>query len=131
MARWLGFQSEDDGAQALYRLAFHEEHIGNPLIRAIHGGVIAAFLETAMQRAAAVHAGAGVVSTVNFAIDYLASSRAEDMTARVRSLRIGRRIAFFEATGWQGDESRPVAVVRAVLRLGGPGAGLAKTPGGP
>ncbi|MEQ8934819.1 MAG: PaaI family thioesterase, partial [Amphiplicatus sp.] len=119
MGEWLGFSSEAEDESAVYKLAFSEEHIGNPIIRALHGGVIAAFLEFAMQADLAARLEAGTpISTTTMAIDYLASSRAEDMRARVRIMRLGRRIAFLEATGWQADKTQPVAIGRASLRIG-------------
>lgn len=119
MGVWLGFAATPEDGGALYRLAFSEEHIGNPMIRALHGGVISAFLEFAMQADLAARLDAATpVATVNVAVDYLASSRAEDMLARVKLLRLGRRVAFLEAWGWQQDEHRPVATARACLRIG-------------
>ncbi len=119
MGRWLGFRCEAGGDSLVYRLAFTEEHIGNPMIRALHGGVIAAFLEFAMQADLAARLDESVqIATATMAVDYLASSRAEDMRARVRVSRLGRRIAFLEASGWQCDESQPVAIGRAALRIG-------------
>ncbi|MEE2691953.1 MAG: PaaI family thioesterase [Pseudomonadota bacterium] len=118
MGQWLGFTAVLDGDGAVYRLSFSEEHIGNPMIRALHGGVIAAFLETAMRADLTARLETtAAVSVVNMAIDYLASSRAEDMQGRVRLLRLGRRVAFLEATGWQQAENAPVAVGRACLRI--------------
>lgn len=118
IAQWLGFSvAEDDGGR-VYRLAFNETHIGNPAIRALHGGVIAAFLELAMQTELKA-TGAAPAETVNVAIDYMTSSRAEDMTARVKVIRIGRRLAFLEAEGRQGDGTRLVALARACFKIGG------------
>ncbi len=119
IAEWLGFSMEETDQGALYRLSFDEKHIGNPMIRALHGGVIAAFLEFCSQCALAAKLEPGAtLKTVNVDIDYLASSRAQDMTARATILRLGRRIAFVEATGWQEDEARPVAKARCRLRIG-------------
>jgi uncharacterized protein (TIGR00369 family) len=117
MARWLGFSVSQSPEGFVYRLAFNEAHIGNPAIRALHGGVIASFLELAMQAEMSARADAAV-ETVNVAVDYLTSSRPEDMTGKVRLLREGRRIAFLEASGWQADETRLVAVARCCLKLG-------------
>lgn len=117
IAAWLGFSVAEEGGERCYRLAFNEAHIGNPAIRALHGGVVAAFLELAMQ-AELKASGAALVETVNVAIDYLASSRAEDMTASVRVLRTGRRLAFLEAEGRQAGGTRLVALARACLKLG-------------
>jgi uncharacterized protein (TIGR00369 family) len=117
IAAWLGFSSEGDGENRRYHLAFNESHIGNPAIRALHGGVIAAFLELAMQSELRAN-GYAPEATVNVTIDYLASSRAEDMTARVRTIRVGRRLAFLEAEGRQAGGTRLVALARACLKLG-------------
>lgn len=117
IARWLGLGVEEIDGDLRFRLGFNEAHIGNPAIRALHGGVIATFLEFAMQAELAARTGKPV-STINLAIDYLSSSRPEDMTARVKILREGRRVAFLEAEGWQSDETRLVAVARCCLKLG-------------
>ena len=117
IAQWLGFSVVECDRERVYRLAFNETHIGNPAIRALHGGVIAAFLELAMQTELK-SCGPSLAGTVNVAIDYVSSSRAEDMTARVRILRMGRRLAFLEAEGRQADGTRLVAIARACLKLG-------------
>jgi uncharacterized protein (TIGR00369 family) len=116
IASWLGLVTSGTD-EITYRLTFNEVHIGNPAIRALHGGAIATFLEFAMQADLFSRALADV-ATVNISIDYLASSKPEDMIARVKLLRQGRRIAFMEASGWQADESRLVAVARACFKLG-------------
>lgn len=116
LATWLGFQASGE-EEIVFRLTFNESHIGNPAIRALHGGVIAAFLELSMQADLYARSGAAI-STANISIDYLSSSRPEDMTGRVKLLRQGRRIAFMEASGWQADETRLVAVARACFTLG-------------
>ncbi len=120
VSKWLGFSASRDGDDILFHLTFDERHIGNAMIRALHGGAIAAFLEFAAE--AALHArfnGEKTLSSINVDVDYLTSARAENMTARVRFIRIGRRIAFVEATGWQKDETSPVATGRFRFRIGG------------
>jgi uncharacterized protein (TIGR00369 family) len=116
IAKWMGLlvNGEEDAA---FRLTFGEVHIGNPAIRALHGGVIASFLEFAMQADLFASTGAEI-STVNISIDYLTSSKPEDMVGRVKLLRQGRRVAFMEASGWQSDETRLVAVARSCFKLG-------------
>ena len=117
IAKWLDLSASTDGAGALYQLTFHEHHIGNPAIRAIHGGVVAALLENAAQGALIEKTGTkGPIETVNIDVDYLRSTRAENMFARARILRLGRRVAFAEAYCWQHDEAQPSAVARLRLR---------------
>jgi uncharacterized protein (TIGR00369 family) len=120
IAHWLGFSVEQDNGEYIYRLAFDEKHIGNPAIRALHGGVIAAFLEVAAQCELAGKLDNGeTIKTINVDIDYLASSRAQDMKGRASITRLGRRIAFVEAIGWQESEDRPVAKANFRIRIGG------------
>ena len=119
ISNWFGFTVEENNEGSIYGLAFDESHIGNPLIRALHGGVIAAFLEFTAQCALTERLDNGAtIKTVNVDIDYLASSKAADMKASASITRLGRRIAFVEATGWQGDPSRPVAKARLRIRIG-------------
>lgn len=116
LSDWLGFRASGDD-DFVYQLTFNDSHIGNPAIRALHGGVIAAFLELSMQADLFARTGSAI-STANISVDYLASSRPENMTGRVKLLRQGRRLAFAEASGWQADETRLVAVARACFTLG-------------
>lgn len=119
MARWLGFSAALESDEIIYNLAFDDKHIGNAMIRALHGGAIAAFLELSAQCALQAHLGENAsIATVNIDIDYLRSSHAEDMKARAVILRAGRRMAFVEATGWQQDEAKPVAKARFRMRIG-------------
>ena len=112
MGRWLDVSADGD----LFRLTFHERHIGNPLIRALHGGVISAFLETCATLT--VTAGTELsVRTISTHINFLRGAVDRDMLARVQVARRGRRIAFVEATGWQTDEAEPVARAAIALRV--------------
>lgn len=116
LAAWLGFDaSAGNGIE--FNLTFNESHIGNPAIRALHGGVIAAFLELAMQSELFARTNMAV-TTANISVDYLSSSKPADMVGRVKMLRQGRRLAFMEASGWQSDQTRLVAVARACFALG-------------
>ncbi len=118
IAEWLGFSfTKEDGAFR-YALSFDEQHIGNPAIRALHGGAIATFLEIAAQCELLDQLPENAtIKTVNLDIDYLASSRAQDMHGRARVTRLGRRIAFVEAEGWQDSKDRPVARARFRIRV--------------
>ena len=112
MARWLDIGAEGE----LFRLTFHERHIGNPLIRALHGGVISAFLESCATLT--VTAGSDLsVRTISTHVDFLRGAVDRDMLARVAVARLGRRIAFVEAVGWQTDEAEPVARAAVALRV--------------
>lgn len=119
MAKWLGFSAQLNNDALAYHLTFDEAHIGNPAIRALHGGAIAAFLEFSAQCELVHRLDTGItIKTINADFNYLASSRAQDMDGSAVVARLGRRIAFVEATGWQQSKSRPVAKAMFRFRIG-------------
>ncbi len=119
MAKWLGFSAQQSDAQLAYHLTFDEVHIGNPAIRALHGGAIAAFLEFAAQCELIQKLDRPIaIKTINADFNYLASSRAQDMDGNAVVTKLGRRIAFVEATGWQQSHDRPVAKAMFRFRIG-------------
>jgi len=120
IANWLGFSAQLIEEQLAYHLTFNEAHIGNPAIRALHGGAIAAFLEFAAQCELVDKLEPGAaIKTINADFNYLVSSRAQDMEGSAIITRLGRRIAFVEATGWQQSKDRPVAKAMFRFRIGG------------
>ena len=118
MAAWLQLGAELPGDALLYRLSFGEQHIGNPLIRAMHGGVVAALLETiATLEVTARTAPAVRVRTISCHVNYLRGAVDRDMDASVQVQRLGRRVAFCEATAWQTTRDEPVARAAVALRV--------------
>ncbi|MEL7489406.1 MAG: PaaI family thioesterase [Pseudomonadota bacterium] len=116
VARWLNYRVDLRDGTLIHWLGFEERHIGNPVIRALHGGVITAFLEFSAGAVLEAHTKQRA-QAVNIAIDFLRSSKAVDMEARVTIRRLGRRIAFAEAIGWQDDENNPVAAAQCCFRM--------------
>jgi uncharacterized protein (TIGR00369 family) len=109
-ARFLGVTLErtNDGIECV--LPFREEIIGNPMLPAIHGGVIGAFLElTAILRLSDETSAQRVPKPINFAIDYLRSAGPKTTRARADIFKFGRRIAVVHVVAWQDDPARPVA----------------------
>jgi uncharacterized protein (TIGR00369 family) len=107
-------------ADALFRLPFRQDLVGNPILPAIHGGVVAGFAQTAgilhvsftnqLPRETPPRA-------VDFSIDYLRSAKPIDTWARCHTVRQGNRSALVQITLWQDDEKRPVATARAQCLL--------------
>ena len=118
MYQWLNLDFSQQEDHFLYHLGFQEAHIGNPVIRAIHGGVVSAFMDSAawLETFARLD-DRTVLKTTSIHTSYLRSSKAADMTARVRIHRLGRRFGFLEATSWQQDETSPVAVSEIGIRI--------------
>lgn len=121
-AAFLGIERQvaTDGLEGdVYRMPFKPELIGNPVLPALHGGVVGGFAETA----ALLHliftnppvAGSEVSSPrgVDFAIDYLRSAKPIDTFARCTTIRQGSRVALVHVTVWQDDPSRPIVSARS------------------
>jgi uncharacterized protein (TIGR00369 family) len=114
-AAFLGMQAERDGEGLLFRLPFAERLIGNPTLPAIHGGVVAGFMENAalLHLLVAEPEQPRLPKTIDFSIDYLRSARARDCLARTSIERLGRRVGQVLVRCWQADPDRPVALARA------------------
>ena len=122
---FLGITFDRRGDELTAVLNYEDKLIGNPMLPAIHGGVTAAFLETA----AIVELGwqglwediesgrrdAETLSrdtmprmpkTIDFTVDYLRSGLPRDAYARARVNRSGRRYASVHVEAWQDKRSR-------------------------
>jgi uncharacterized protein (TIGR00369 family) len=119
-ARFLGFRAEIDGTVLQALLPFSQHLIGNPILPALHGGVVAAFLELTALAQLSLHMPDGrAPRTIDTTIDYLRSARAQDTHARAEIIRLGRRVAHVRAVAWQSNEAAPVATMRGHFLLGG------------
>lgn len=111
--------TEADGS-LVFKLPFQPDFIGNPLLPALHGGVLAGFAETAMFLHLVYTAEPDEDSpprAIDFSIDYLRSARPVDTYARCTTVRQGSRVALVNTVLWQDDPSRPVATTRGHLLL--------------
>jgi acyl-CoA thioesterase len=91
--RFLGMREEVVEGETCYLMDFCENHVGNPLIRTFHGGVLASFGEVV----AATHLARSLArvelpacSTLTF--DYLRPAFAGTICAVPHIVRAGRRI---------------------------------------
>ena len=112
--RWLGLIVSQVHGKNNYLLTPTEQHIGNPAIRALHGGVVATFMERVAQieltiRQDANGIGRNVIDPINFNVDYLLPAKYEPLHAFATISRTGRRLATVEVIAWQADKNRPVA----------------------
>lgn len=121
--RHLGVSFERRGDELTSVLSYDEKLIGNPLLPALHGGAIGAFLEIAaimelswsqvwerIERGAAAGADDGglppLPKTIDFTVDYLRSGLPRDAYARARVNRVGRRYASVHVEAWQDNRAR-------------------------
>ncbi|MGF1445477.1 MAG: PaaI family thioesterase [Pikeienuella sp.] len=129
--RHLGVCFDRLGDELTARLPFRDGLVGNPLLPALHGGVIGAFLEiTALMQlawdqalaqmdeggpaAAAIAAGQfpKMPKTIDVTVDFLRSGRPRESFARARVQKAGRRVTHVHVEAWQEARARPIAMLR-------------------
>lgn len=90
---------------AKIKIPFKEDYIGNPLARALHGGLIATAMDT-------VGGAAGMttlvsfedkLSTIDMRVDYLRPGQAKDLFVEGKVTRSGNRILVTRMIAYQDD----------------------------
>ncbi|WOG25843.1 PaaI family thioesterase [Endozoicomonas sp. 8E] len=117
-ARKIGMSCQSLGDDALFVLPENRDNTGNPVLPALHGGVLGGFMEMS----AAIHLmlfmdEPKIPKIVDFSIDYLRSAKIQDVFAECDVVRQGSRIANVAITAWQSRRETPVATARAHFRL--------------
>lgn len=115
MADWIGV--EKTGRENVYVMRFAERHIGNPFVRALHGGAVGAMIEIAAEIELGRLQPDCAVELASSAVDYLRVTKDADLYARVEVVRVARRVAFLSVWCWQDGEDTPVAHGHCTLRL--------------
>lgn len=115
----LGMRCEVKGDDMTAVLPYQKKLIGNFTIKALHGGAIGTFLEmTAMAQLFLVADVEKPPRTINITVDYLRQGRAEDLYARARIVKLGRRMASVRAEAWQSKRDKPVAALLGHFLIG-------------
>ncbi|QPH54356.1 PaaI family thioesterase [Pontivivens ytuae] len=122
---FMGISFERRGNELTAVLSYSDHLIGNPMLPALHGGAIGAFLESAALMelmwsqvwermesggvaAERIEAGdfPGWPKVIDITVDYLRSGLPRDAYARATITRAGRRYASVRAEAWQDDRSK-------------------------
>lgn len=121
-ARFLGIAVDRVDGRHVCRLAYRDVHIGNPMLPALHGGVIGALLECA----AIFHLvwdleATAIPKTINMSIDYLRPGRPLDTYAGGVATKQGRQVSNVRVEAWQQSRARPIAAAHGhfLLAAGG------------
>lgn len=118
MLDWLDFDARIVDGQLRYQLGFDEHHIGNEIIRALHGGVVSSFLQVCATAEVVGRAGPGIVARpISVHCDFLRPAQAMNMQGETRIIQKGRRMAFLESIGWHEDREKPVGKANIAIRL--------------
>jgi uncharacterized protein (TIGR00369 family) len=111
-AAFLGVRAELKGDELTLILPYSEHLVGNPLLPALHGGVVGALMElTAITQLAIASKSEKFAKTIDIGVDYLRSGKPIDTYARARVVKVGRRIANVQAEAWQNERSQPIAAM--------------------
>ena len=109
-ARFLGVRAELHGDEMTAILPFAEHLIGNPVLPAIHGGVLGAFMEmTALAQLSVSQGLERQPKPIDVTVEYLRSGRPLTTFARASIKRLGRRIANVHVEAWQDTRAAPIA----------------------
>lgn len=117
-AVFLGLTVEKVDGKPVSKLAFDEKLIGNPVLPALHGGVVGALLE----HAALIHLFSEIETAhlpkiIDISVDYLRPGRPRDTFAQGIVTKHGRRVANVRVEAWQDDRARPIAHAHAHFLL--------------
>lgn len=104
---------------ALLLLPFKPELVGDPFRPALHGGAIAAALDTAGGAAVFSELALGDrVSTVDIRVDYLRPGRLEDLYAEATIKRVGNRMGVTAIRAYHAsDPTQSVAEAMGVYNI--------------
>ena len=120
-ARLIGIECLRLGDEMVFRLPKSQDNIGNPTLPAIHGGVIAGFMEHAAMLHLLMFMGtAHLPKIIDFSIDYLRAGHYRDTFAACQVWRQGRRVANVAITAWQTNQAEPIATARCHFKVNEP-----------
>ena len=110
--RRIGVRFEEHGDELTAVLPYGDALVGNPLIPALHGGAVGAFMEiTAAASLMAATPLAAMPKPIDVAVDYLRPARPLDVYARAMITRQSGRVANVRVEAWQERRSAPVATL--------------------
>lgn len=111
-ATFLGVRAELKGDELTVVLPYGEHLVGNPLLPALHGGVVGALMElTAITQLAIASKSTTFPKTIDIGVDFLRSGKPTDTYARAKVIKIGRRVANVQVEAWQNERSQPIAAM--------------------
>ncbi|KRP42472.1 uncharacterized domain 1-containing protein [Pseudomonas libanensis] len=117
-AKLIGVECTRLGDELLFRLPASKDNIGNPILPALHGGVIAGFMELSAAMHLLVSTGAASLpKIIDFSLDYLRAGQFRDTYAKCQVWRQGRRVANVAITAWQSTPAEPIATARAHFKI--------------
>ena len=116
-AQLIGMTCIPIGKSLIFKLPPNEDNIGNPTLPALHGGVIAGFMEMSASLHAVLTQDTSIPKVVDFSIDYLSPGRLKETFAECQVIRHGSKIINVSIIAWQETKKSPIATARVHLLL--------------
>ncbi|GAA5187478.1 PaaI family thioesterase [Ferrimonas gelatinilytica] len=117
-AQFIGMECERFGDELVFRLPPKKSNLGNPMLPALHGGVISGFMEMAASvQLMVMMQVTRVPRIVDFSVDYLRAGYAREAYCECKITRQGRRVANVSISAWQTNRKQPIATARAHFLL--------------
>jgi uncharacterized protein (TIGR00369 family) len=113
----LGVRAELAGDELTAVLPFSPHLIGNPMLPALHGGVIGGFMELTAVIQLSLQSGDSTPKPIDVTVEYLRSGKPRDTYARAEVKKVGRRIANVQVEAWQEARAKPIAALRGHFLL--------------
>lgn len=111
-ARMLGIKPLLMGNELTMIMPYSDDIIGNPLLGALHGGAVSAFMEiTAIVQLQLSVGGKKIPKPIGINIDYLRRGRGQETYARAIIARQGRRVANVRVRAWQDNFENPISIL--------------------
>lgn len=112
--KYLGLELQETDDELICVLPKDSKFIGNPVLPALHGGIVGAFLEsTALVHMLVTQEVTQLPKIINITVEYLRSAKLEPSYARAVITKPGRRVANMRVRAWQSDPEKPIATASA------------------
>jgi len=113
-AQKIGVKCERFGDDVIFKLPANKLNIGNPLLPAIHGGVIGGFMELSAALYLIMFQDVPKLpKIVDISIDYLRAGYYQDTFVECELTRQGKRVANVTIYAWQKTRTEPITTARA------------------
>lgn len=110
----IGVECQRFGDEVMFKLPRKKSNIGNPILPAIHGGVIGGFMEiSASLHLLMFQDTPKLPKIVDISLDYLRAGLDRDTYVECKLTRQGSRVANVIVTAWQKSRNEPIALARA------------------
>lgn len=121
-ARFIGIElienAEEKVDGAIFKMPPLKRNIGNPVLPAIHGGVISGFMEmSGILYLFTEGITQELPKIIDFSVDYLRAGLFRDTYSKVTITRQGARVVNVHIVAWQDSYEKPIATSRAHFLL--------------